>query len=335
MKNKKEFEPVQVDQYYPKIVIRLLEKILKLNSKKIVLFGFSDNMKWLVSLLCQKSIEVDLYDWRQKFINYDCGGKYILHVDNLKDDPDTFIIVCEEEINSLKNGISYLQKLGKNKINVIYDKSSPNLPFREEEPFKSIASNAQNRAISMISDTQLFDLIQFIKQTRKVEGDVVEFGSLHGGSGAVIAEAVKYFGEKQIWLFDTFEGIPVSKYGLDYNWNGSFSNNSFSEVRNAFKDLKNVKVIKGNIGETYKLVQNKISFGYIASDTYETVEILLKFLWSKLSVDGIICICDYGSFPNALPLTVFVDEFIEKIEDEVFTYRPDKFGIFLIKKKHK
>ena len=61
----------------------------------------------------------------------------------------------------------------------------------------------------------------------------------------------------------------------------------------------------------------------------------MKFLWSKLSVDGIICICDYGSFPNALPLTVFVDEFVEKIEDEVFTYRPDKFGIFLIKKRHK
>jgi len=119
---------------------------------------------------------------------------------------------------------------------------------------------------------------------------------------------------------------------LDFHWNGSFSNNSYAEVKNAFSDLKNVKVVKGNIIESYKILKNNISFGYIASDTYETGKILLRFLWERLSIGGIICVCDYGSFPNAIPLTVHVNNFIKSIEEKAFIYRPDEFGIFIIKK---
>ena len=112
----------------------------------------------------------------------------------------------------------------------------------------------------MISEDQLFDLIQFIEQTKDVDGDVVEYGSLHGGSGAILSEAVEYFSPlKKVWLFDTFKGIPKSKYGLDYHWTNSFMNNSFSEVSNAFKDLKNVNVIQGDINKTYnKVIKNII-----------------------------------------------------------------------------
>ena len=136
----------------------------------------------------------------------------------------------------------------------------------------------------MISDSQLFDLIQFVEQTKDVCGSVVEYGSLHGGSGAVIAEAIKHFGEKPIWLFDTFSGIPESKYGLDHHWNGSFSDNSFAQVRDAFSDMHNVTVIKGNICDTYNTVcDGPISFGYLASDTLESGELLMNYMWPKLS----------------------------------------------------
>ena len=95
--------------------------------------------------------------------------------------------------------------------------------------------------------------------------------------------------------------------------------------------MDNVIVVKGNICETYNKIKNPISFGYLASDTYESGEILLDFMWSKLSPGGIIAVCDYGSFPNAIPLTVHVDSFIKNIEDKAFIFRPDKFGIFIRK----
>ena len=108
--------------------------------------------------------------------------------------------------------------------------------------------------VSMISDPQLFDLIQFIEQTSDVPGGVVEYGSLHGGSGAVIAEAVKHFGEKPIWLFDTFSGIPDSKYGLDHHWNGSFSDNSFAPSKRCLFGHTKCDCCQGNICETYDTV---------------------------------------------------------------------------------
>lgn len=333
MTNKKTiFLPVEVEDYYPKVTVRLLNKILKAAPRSVVLFGFSDNMKWLLRLLQDRSVTPILADWRDEYRGYDCGGHDLVSVDTLENSADTLLVVCVDEINNLKDGVSYLYHLGKNSIRVIYDRADANIPFRQEEPYKGISERASARAISMISDSQLFDLIQFIDKTKDVPGDVLEYGSLHGGSGAVISEAVKFFGEKPVWLFDTFDGIPDSKYGLDYHWNGSFSDNSFSQVRDAFSDMKNVTVVKGNICDTYNTVtDNPISFGYLASDTLESGEILMNYMWPRLSPGGIIAVCDYGSFPNAIPLTVYMDEFIRGISSEAFIFRADKFGIYIMK----
>jgi hypothetical protein len=311
----------------------LLNRVLKIAPKNVVLFGFSENMKWLLRLLQENSITPVLTDWRDAYSSYDCGGYQMVAVEELSDSEDTLLVVCVEEINDLKDGINFLFNLGKPKIKIIYDRADDNIPFRQEYPYKEISDRARSRAISMISDEQLFDLIQYIDKTSDISGDVVEYGSLYGGSGAVIAEAVKYFGEKPVWLFDTFSGIPDSRYGLDYHWNGSFSDNSFSAVRDAFSDMSNVKVIKGNICETYNKVSNPISFGYLASDTIESGEILMNFMWPKLSPGGIICVCDYGSFPNAIPLTVYLDEFIKQIADEAFVFRLPRCGIFIMKNR--
>lgn len=326
-----EYIPVVVEDYYPKVAGRLLNRILRENAKNIVLFGFSDNMKWLLRLLQENSVTPVLTDWREKFSNYDCGGHQMTSIGELENTADTLLVVCVEEINDLKDGINFLFNLGKDKINVIYDRSDLNIPFRQEEPYKKISSKARRRAMSMITDSQLFDLIQYIDQTKDIPGDVVEYGSLYGGSGAVIAEAVNYFGKKPVWLFDTFSGIPDSKYGLDFHWNGSFSDNSFSAVQAAFLDMDNVKVIKGNICETYDAVENPISFGYLASDTLESGEVLMNFMWPKLSPGGIICVCDYGSFPNAIPLTVYIDNFVKQIARDAFVYRVDNCGICIMK----
>ncbi len=321
-----------IEDYYPSRLASL-NRILKIAPKKVVLFGFSENMKWLLRLLQENSITPILTDWRDAYSSYDCGGYQMVSVEELSDSEDTLLVVCIEEINDLKDGINFLFNLGKPKIKIIYDRADDNIPFRQERPYNEISDRARSRAISMISDEQLFDLIQYIDKTSDVLGDVVEYGSLYGGSGAVIAEAVKYFGEKPVWLFDTFSGIPDSRYGLDYHWNGSFSDNSFSAVRDAFSDMSNVKVIKGNICETYNKVSNPISFGYLASDTIESGEILMNFMWPKLSPGGIICVCDYGSFPNAIPLTVYLDEFIKQIADEAFVFRLPRCGIFIMKNR--
>ena len=166
--------------------------------------------------------------------------------------------------------------------------------------------------------------------TKNVKGNVIEFGSLYGGSGAIIAEALNFFGKKNLFLFDSFSGIPKSKYGLDYCWDGAFSDNSEKMVKNSFSDLNNVKVIPGNITKTYKKAEGPFSFVYLASDTLESGEIIMNYVWPRLSKGGVICVCDYGSYPNAIPLTMFIDNFFENKKNKARIYYP-KVGIFAIK----
>ncbi len=329
--NRQEHVPRETADYIPTVVKRLMERIRAEPFRVVALYGFGENMKWLYRLMREEGGDCVLCDWRKKFVDYDCGGKDVVSVDSLNDDPNILLVVCVEEIHEMKAAMWHLMENKIDRMPVIYDRTEPHSPFHQEEPFKGIGERARTRARSMISDAQLFDLIQFVRVTTHVHGDVVEFGSLHGGSGAIIVEAVNYYGKKPVWLFDTFSGIPKSRYGLDHRWNGAFSNNSFREVENAFRDCDNVTVVKGNILETHRVVRNPISFGYLASDTLESGELLLNFMWPKLSPGGIIAICDYGSYPNCVPLTVMTDKFFES-KDDALIFHTARVGMFVMKR---
>lgn len=330
----KEFKPVVLHDYIPSSVKRIMNKIPQGKNYNYALVGFSLNMKWLSRIFKDNNLKFQLFDWRENYFKHDCGGLFLKKLEKNKLSKKTIIIICNDQVNELKDCILYLFE---KKINypTYYETEFSNSPYYYEWPYNEIAKRAEKRAKSMISEWQLYDLMQIIQQTSDIEGDVVEFGSLYGGSGAIIAEAMIQFEKKinkKLYLLDSFMGIPKSKYGLDETWNGSFSDNSFAEVKSAFKDLKFVEVIQGNITKTYKRIMNKkISFCYLASDTLESGEIILNNFWENISKGGVIIICDYGSFPNAAPLTAYVDSFINKIND-AYVYKPYRFGAILIKK---
>jgi len=327
------YVPVVVSDYYPVVVRRLFDRIGREGFDKIALYGFGENMKWLYRILSERGMKASLCDWRKEFIGYDCGGSTVASIDALEDNPSVLGVVCVEEIHDQKAAMRYVLEKGWTKMPFIYDRAEPHKPYLQEQPYKGILERAKARAKSMISDEQLFDLIQYIKMVKDVPGDVVEFGSYMGGSGAVLVEAVKHYtgGKKKVLLFDTFAGIPKSKYGLDHHWNSSFANNSYKEVSKAVSDCPNVTVIQGNIMETHKKATGEISFGYLASDTLESGEALLNFMWPKLSPGGIVCVCDYGSYPNCVPLTMYTDKWLEGRKDAL-VFMPDKCGIFIMKR---
>ena len=317
------------DYYHPSIPV-ILDKLQETKFSEICLCGFGEIMKWLSRILTDQNLKVKLADTRENFINYECGKDIVRDIKELKLDEKTLIIICSDEPSVIKEHIRFIAKNIEIKIPVIYDTTQEFNPLRQNEPYKTIISNAEKRAKSMLRDQQLFDLIQLIKLTRNVEGKVVEFGSLHGGSGAVISEAINVFGLKDIYLFDTFSGIPKSEYGLDFRWTNAFSNNSYTEVQSAFSDLKNVSVIKGDIKNTHQRVEGPFSFAYIASDTYESGKYLMEYIWPRLSSGGIVHTCDYGSYPNCLPLTYFLDEF-EKQNPDIISFRTLPEGIYFVK----
>lgn len=78
-------------------------------------------MKWLLRLLQENGIKPLITDWREKYLEYDCGGYEMISVKDLQNNQDTLLVVCPEEVNDLKDGINFIFNLGKNKIKVIYD----------------------------------------------------------------------------------------------------------------------------------------------------------------------------------------------------------------------
>jgi hypothetical protein len=321
-------------EYLPPLAQRLLARLAPefISGRQIVLLGFGDTMKWLYRMVRDAGHTVVLADWRECFAGYDCGDESVAYVGDAPISTDALIVLCADGDLELKDSMKFLMSGPLAAVDAIYERHEINSPIHQQEPFTSIAEKARSRARSMISDDQLFELIQFVANTSSVDGAVVEFGSYGGGSGAILAEALEHFGVRPLWLFDSFCGIPKSRLGLDYRWHGSFANNSFQEVSAAFADLKNVTVVRGNILDTYTSFDGSISLGYIASDTLESGATLLPFIWERLTEGGLVAVCDYGSYPNCVPLTMYVDEFFSSRHD-AFVFRSPSMGIFARKQK--
>ncbi len=321
------------EHYISGLADKLLARIESEKFARIALYGFSDAMKWLYRLLRERGMQPLLSDWRETFIGYDCSGGSVRHVKELRDATDTLLVVCVEDHDVVKAGIRYLIDNGYDRLPAIYELTEPHDPFMREQPYKGIRERARARAISMISDEKLFNLAQHIRLTSHLPGCVVEFGTFQGGSSAVIVEAVNHFGKKPVLLFDSFKGIPKSRYGLDHRWHMAFSNNSYAEVRDAFRDCANVTVIQGNVLETVAQVREPVAFCHIAIDTLEACEALLHAIWPRLLPEGIITVDDYGSYPNCIPLTVATDKFCENRPD-AFAFLTQWTGIFIMRRGH-
>jgi hypothetical protein len=321
---------VECKEYYPEIVRLLLSSINTSGGEKFNLICFTPAMRWLCRLMREANIECRLFDFADKFWGYDCAGLYV-------EDPSTTeflsgpVVICSEDPAIIKKTCLLLSNGERSGLPVIYDTTQKYNPLRQDEPFLEIITKAENRARSMISDAQLLDLIQLIKLTRNLEGAVVEFGSLYGGSGAVFAESLIHYGRRELFLCDTFCGIPESEFGLDQRWNNSFSDNSYAEVRDAFRDLDFVKVIKGNAFDTsQRFVGNKLSLVYVGTDTFSSARHLFDTLWPSLQVGGLMHVCDYGSYPNCLPISAFCDEFEARTSNAI-SMRTSNFGIYFMK----
>ena len=56
----------------------------------------------------------------------------------------------------------------------------------------------------------------------------------------------------------------------------------------------------------------------------------MEYVWPRLNSGGIVHTCDYGSYPNCLPLTKYLDEF-ENSNPDVISYRTALAGIYFVK----
>jgi len=139
---------------------------------------------------------------------------------------------------------------------------------------------------------EAYQIFMAVKSTNKLGGHIAEIGTFRGGSAKLISEAK---GDKHLYLFDTFEGLPeISRSdSQDHFKKGDYSA-SYEEVKDYLKSYKNVNIYKGLFPQNSEPIINKIfSFVHLDLDLYESTLESIKFFYPRLTKGGIMISHDY------------------------------------------
>ena len=164
-----------------------------------------------------------------------------------------------------------------------------------------------------------------------MQGVVVEAGCFKGGGTAKLSVAARRAG-RELFVFDSFEGIPDNSEPHDKNiWGGRvrFSKGDYcgalEEVTNnvrRFGDLEVCHFVKGLFHDTMPDFSRPVVIAYLDVDLASSTRTCLKHLWPLLVPGGILFSQD-GHLP--LVLKVFDDD--DFWRQELKTAKPQIHGL--------
>lgn len=206
-------------------------------------------------------------------------------------------------------------KIGKNATDYKPDHelvppTSTYAPWLSDSSFNDTYKIIKN--YTLVDKYRCYELWQLVNETAKLDGALIEVGVWKGGSGALIAKRAKLSGIKdKVYLCDTFTGV-VKAGEKDSTYEGGEHANTSKEIVEELSNklkLNNTRILVGMFPEeTSKLVSdNKFRFCHIDVDVYQSSKDIVKWLWPKLVIGGIVVFDDYG-FEGCDGVTRFVNE---------------------------
>lgn len=155
-----------------------------------------------------------------------------------------------------------------------------------------------------VSDKETAILLELLDSTANIPGDVVELGCYRGDTSLEFEQTLeKSQPEKRLWLYDSFEGLPMKT-----KEDNSVAGDNFKvgellvtkrEVVMRFKKagLK-VPRIRKNFFENLDPKQDlpeQISFAFLDGDLYRSIKTSLELVWDKLDKNAIVVVHDYNN----------------------------------------
>lgn len=181
----------------------------------------------------------------------------------------------------------------------------------DDKRFLDLVYQLRNEGRTLQNIWELYNLYKGVLQTAKVDGDIVEVGVYKGGSAKLICE-IK--GNKNLYLFDTFEGMPQTGEN-DIIRQGAFSDVTIEEVKKYLSNYKNVFLYKGLFPETAQAINGRnVSLLHLDVDIYKSTFDALHFFYPLMSRGAIIISHDYNS--KSCPG-------VKKAFDEFFKDKPE------------
>lgn len=207
-----------------------------------------------------------------------------------------------------------------------------------------------SKNLSMVSENRLINTLLAVKHVSEmdVEGAFVECGTWRGGNGILASKIFeKYSQSRELYLFDTFEGMSAPSlfdyknsmahdpreglqqtneiFNKSLNAQGSYwCLATIEEVTQNFAEagarLDGVHFIKGKVEDTLKDDKNlpdKIAVLRLDTDWYDSTKVELEYLWPRVVQGGILILDDYGHWNGAKKA---VDEFFNSLDRPFLSY---------------
>ncbi len=169
--------------------------------------------------------------------------------------------------------------------------------------FQNIIKEVQGHTVVTFEKLYMFN--EIVKNYKNFPA--AELGVFKGGTAYLMGKHIK----QQIYLFDTFEGMPETSE-VDQHKKGDFSNTSYSEVSNYLKKYDNINILKGEFNNRKDEIPDSCSFGFVHldADIYTSTLDSLNFFYNKMIIGGSILLDDYD-FKSTKGCRVAVDEFLQ------------------------
>jgi len=196
------------------------------------------------------------------------------------------------------------------------------------------SNNYSNNIRSVLTDHMLYKVAEVCLNSLEIEGDIAEVGVWRGSVGIIFGEIFK---NKDVYLFDTFEGIPYSNEFDNIHRVGDFGKgdrdpayySSFEEVQNTLSIYDKIKIYKGIFPiETSQIISDKkFALVHLDVDVYQSYKESLEFFYPRMNKDGLILLDDYN-IPSCEGATKAVNEFCKKHNIQIINFD----NLFYIKK---
>ena len=184
-----------------------------------------------------------------------------------------------------------------------------------------------------VSEDETKKIIDILKTTLELDGDIVELGCYKGDTSLMLAEVIQGTGKK-LWIYDSFEGLPQksmqdeSAIGVDFKAGELFVTKR--EVKQRFlRAGLPVPVIKKAWFDELTLddLPSNICFAFLDGDFYQSIKDSLKLVESKMIKGAALLVHDYKN--EALPgVAKAVDEWLKGKNLKILEYQ--SLGIIII-----
>jgi O-methyltransferase len=180
-----------------------------------------------------------------------------------------------------------------------------------DEYFLNIWDLCKNNTV--VNDLRAYNIYEEILTIKNnhIIGDAAEVGVWRGGISKMLCILLD---DKNIHLFDTFEGMPELHQDYDKNIDGEymcghFTDLNFEELLEGFKEYNNSVIHKGVFpGTAVGLEGNIFCFCHIDCDLYISCYESMKFFYPRLSSGGVIIVDDYDR-PECPGVKIAINQF--------------------------